>query len=57
MKWDFFYEEDEGKPYESIHDWYKDIRHLIFPTIVMVVTGIAVFVYFRYFHFQIFKLI
>jgi len=51
MKWDFFYDEDDGKPYKSIHDWYKDIKHLIIPTIVMIVLGAAVYIYFRYFHF------
>ncbi|WP_157378343.1 hypothetical protein [Arenibacter latericius] len=51
MKWDFFYDEDDGKPYESIHDWYKEIKHLIIPTIVMVVLGTALFLYFRFFHF------
>jgi hypothetical protein len=51
MKWDFFYDESEDKPYESIQDWYKDIKHLITPTIVMIVLGIAVSLYFRFFHF------
>ncbi|MFD2033805.1 hypothetical protein ACFSKL_03330 [Belliella marina] len=55
MKWDFFYDEDKGKPYESIQDWYKDIKHLIvsIPIAIgiMVVLGIAVYLYLRFFHF------
>lgn len=51
MKWDFFYDESEGKPYESIHDWYKEIKYLIIPTIVMVALGIVVYLYFQFFHF------
>lgn len=51
MKWDFFYDEGQGKPYESIQDWYKDIKYLIIPTITIVVLGIAVYLYFRFFHF------
>ena len=46
MKWDFFYDEGLGKPYESMNDWYKEIKHLIIPTIVMVILGTAVYLYF-----------
>lgn len=51
MKWDFFYDEDDCKPYESIQDWYRYIKHLIVPAIVIVVLGIAVYIYFGFFHF------
>ncbi|WPR75944.1 hypothetical protein [Algoriphagus sp. NG3] len=51
MKWDFFYDEDDSKPYESFEDWYKDIKYLIVPTILMLVSGAAVYIYFRFFHF------
>lgn len=51
MKENFLYDEDDTEPYESIQDWYKDIRHLIMPTIIMVVLGIATYVYLKNFHF------
>ncbi|MEQ8703319.1 MAG: hypothetical protein RIC19_05345 [Phaeodactylibacter sp.] len=51
MKWDFFYDEGNGKPYESISEWYADIRHLIAPGILMIGLGVTAFIYFRYFHF------
>ena len=48
MKWEFFYDEGQGKPYKSTHDWYKEIKHLIIPTIIMMVLGIAVLLYFNF---------
>lgn len=51
MKWDFFYDEGNSKPYESIQDWYKEIRHLIIPIVILLVLGIAVYSYVNYFHF------
>jgi hypothetical protein len=55
MKWDFFYNEDDGKTHESIQDWYKDIKRLTAPTIVMTVLGIAVLSLFPIFPFLKFK--
>lgn len=46
MKWDFFYDEDEDIPYESIQDWYKDIKYSIITTVIMVVVGVTVYNYF-----------
>lgn len=46
MKWNFFYDEDKGIPYESIQDWYKDIKHMIIPTIVTVALGIVFYFFF-----------
>ena len=40
MKWNFFYDEGEGKPYESFKDWLKEIKHLVWPMILMVVAVI-----------------
>ncbi len=51
MKWDFFYDEGQGKAYESTNDWYKEIRYLMIPSIIMVVLGITLYLYFRFFHF------
>lgn len=51
MKWDFLKDEVEGKPYESIEEWHKDIKHLITPALVMVTLGTALYFYFRFFHF------
>ncbi|WP_422355336.1 hypothetical protein [Roseivirga pacifica] len=52
MNWNFFSDgTDEGKPYESFDDWYQEIKHLIIPTIVMVILGVAIYIYFRFFHF------
>ncbi|MFH4965669.1 hypothetical protein V8G69_11770 [Gaetbulibacter sp. M235] len=47
----FFYDEGDSKTYESIQDWHKEIEHLIVPSIVMVILGIVVFIYFKYFYF------
>ena len=55
MKQNFFYDEGDNKPYESIQDWYKDIKHLIIPTIILVVLGIAAYIYFNGFHFWLFN--
>lgn len=54
MKWDFFYDEGNDKSYESIGDWYEDIKHLILPTIIIVILGVAVLIYFSFFHWYIF---
>lgn len=51
MKWDFFYDEGQGQPYDSIYDLYKEIKHLIIPRIVMVVLGTGVYLYLRFFPF------
>lgn len=32
----YMLDEEEGKPYESIEDWKNEIKHLKWPTIVMV---------------------
>jgi len=47
MKWNFFYDEGEGKPYESFQDWIDEIRHLIWPTIIMSSIIIFLLVYFK----------
>ncbi len=44
MKWNFLYDEHKGKPYQSILDWYADIRHLIWPTIIVMVLGTIIYV-------------
>ncbi len=49
MKWDFFYDEGSGRPYESLGDWYRDIGHLVYPLIVMIGIGIVVFLYIVFF--------
>ncbi|MBB4119517.1 hypothetical protein GGR32_001819 [Mesonia hippocampi] len=40
MKWHFFYDESEVKSYKSTQDWYKDIKYLISPIIVMAALGL-----------------
>ncbi|MCB0629963.1 MAG: hypothetical protein R2824_27440 [Saprospiraceae bacterium] len=50
MKWDFFYDVDEGKPYESIDDWHRDISYLIRPGIIVLALGTAIYIYVRFFH-------
>ncbi len=52
MKWGFFCDENESRPYKSVQDWYKETKHLIIPTIVMMVLGVASYLYFQFFHFQ-----
>lgn len=49
MKWDFFYDEGTGKPYESLGDWYRDIRHLVWPFIFMLALGMVIFLYLEFF--------
>lgn len=49
MKWDFFYDEDDDKSYETVQEWYEDNRHLLVPTIVLVVLGILIFICLHYF--------
>ena len=31
----FFDEETDSTPYESLNDWYEDIRHLYVPTVLL----------------------
>ncbi|MBS9524507.1 hypothetical protein KI659_10815 [Litoribacter alkaliphilus] len=47
MKWDFFYDEDNKRPYRSLKDWYRDIRHLILPLIIML--AMILWIYFHHF--------
>jgi hypothetical protein len=49
MKWDFFYDENEGEAYRSIKDWYRDIKHLVWPFISMVLLAIAIFACVKHF--------
>ncbi|WP_343788234.1 hypothetical protein [Wandonia haliotis] len=50
MKWNFFYDEGTGEPYHSFQDWYREIRYLVIPTLLMIVAGASIYCYFRYFH-------
>ncbi|MEH6680786.1 MAG: hypothetical protein V7724_09575 [Sediminicola sp.] len=43
MEWDFLYDENEGKKYRSVKDWYRDIKHLVGPLIAMSLLAMAVF--------------
>jgi|GEM_PF-2383106 len=51
MKSNFFYDEDDRKPYESIQDWVNEIKHLIAPTLVMAILGIAMYLFYQFFVF------
>lgn len=35
MKWDFFYDDDRGKPYKSLRDWYEDVKDMLKIILVM----------------------
>jgi hypothetical protein len=38
MKWqDFFADVPEEKSYESFEDWYKEIRHLVWPLTLLLI--------------------
>jgi hypothetical protein len=46
----FFYDEDNHKFYDSIHDWYREIRHLIWPAVIAVGVAIALYTCAKYFY-------
>jgi hypothetical protein len=37
MKWNFFNDENEGKSYKSTEDWYNDIKHLFYPSLIILI--------------------
>ena len=37
-------DEEDGKPYESIEDWKKEVRHLKWPVIIMVILIIIIII-------------
>lgn len=48
MKWDFFYDENKGKPYQSLQDWFKEIKHLKYPSLIVLLLGMLFFIYLKY---------
>lgn len=48
MKWDFFYEGESDQPYTSITDWYKEVKHLFIPSVVMIALGILLILYLHF---------
>ncbi|MEQ9375393.1 MAG: hypothetical protein RIG68_09450 [Imperialibacter sp.] len=46
----FFYDEDERKSYQSIQDWYSDIRHLLWPAIISASLVSALYACAKYFY-------
>ena len=41
--------ENNDKKYESFNDWYKEIKHLVWPFIIMVLIMILSFFLVKYF--------
>lgn len=37
-------DEEGGKPYESIEDWKEEVRHLKWPTIIMIILIIVLII-------------
>ena len=48
MKWHFFYDENDEEPYQSLNDWCKEIKHLVYPLIIMVLLGVLLYIYVKY---------
>ncbi|MGS2764981.1 hypothetical protein [Sinomicrobium sp. M5D2P9] len=43
MKWNFFYDETEGVSYHSLKDWYREIRYLVWPAVIIIVLMVTAF--------------
>jgi hypothetical protein len=42
-------EEDDGKPYQSMDDWYQEVRHLKWPMIIFLIALLLLLVIIQYF--------
>ncbi|AXP82676.1 hypothetical protein CJ739_3614 [Mariniflexile rhizosphaerae] len=48
MNWHFFHDKNNEEPYQSLNDWFKEIKHLVYPFIIMVLLGVLFFIYVKY---------
>jgi hypothetical protein len=35
-RWDFLYDEPETKPYQSLKDWIKEIKHVLYALLIIL---------------------
>lgn len=51
MKWNFFYDEDKEERYDTVDDWYKDTKLLVWLSIAIIALLILIFICVKYFYF------